>query len=103
MNMAKAVRYESYEAWVVGRIERSKLKTMSTASLMKLPKYLWDLEVEPNEYDLEKRLRGLRDRGTLSVSSQRWTMRGPFVPPSPTKPKPGPKPHPKQLSLLGGE
>lgn len=73
--MAKAIKYDSYEAWVVARIERSKLRTLSTASLMKLPKYLYDLEVEPTEYDLEKRLRGLRDAGKLQAISGRWRVR----------------------------
>lgn len=93
--MAKAVKYKSYEEWVLGRIANSKLKTMSTASLMKLPQYLYDLEIEPCEYDLEKRLRTMRDLGQLSVSSKRWAIRGDFVPSNP--------PNPKQLNLLDRE
>lgn len=98
--MAKSVKYKSYEEWVLGRIANSKLKTMSTASLMKLPDYLYDLEIEPCEHDLEVRLRAMRNLGQLSVSAKRWTIRGDFVPPNPPNPKRGPKPHPKQLNLL---
>lgn len=97
--MPRHAKFESYEQWVVGRIEGSKLKTMSTASLMKLPKYLYDLEEEPDEFDLEKSLRAMRDAGTLAVSSQRWTIRGPFVAPPAPRPKLGAKPDPRQLTF----
>lgn len=73
--MAKAIKYASYEEWVYGRISRCKTKMMSTASLMKLPKYLKDIEVEPTEYELEKRLRALRDTGRLAAINKRWYLR----------------------------
>jgi len=95
--MAKAVKYSSYEEWVCGRLARCRNKTMNTALLMKLPQYLYDMEVEPTKYDLEQRLRRLRDQGIISVSSQQWTLRGPYVAPPPRKPKTGPKPDPRQL------
>lgn len=73
--MAKSAKYTSYEAWVLGRIARCKSKMMMTSSLMKIPKYIRELEAEPSEYDLEKRLRALRDGGKIDSLNKRWYLR----------------------------
>lgn len=74
--MGKSVKYDSYEAWVCGRIGRSKAKMLATKTLLKVPKYIHDLEIEPSVEDLERRLVALRDRGTIASMNKRWYLLG---------------------------
>lgn len=89
--MARAAKYESYEAWVVGRIGRARNKMMTTTSLLRIPQYLAMLEClevrrgldgKPDPEELsqqqrscEDRLRTLRNGGAIASINKRWYLR----------------------------
>lgn len=75
--MGKSIKYKSYEDWVCGRIARSRSKMIATKTLLKVPKYIHDLEIEPTVEDLERRLVALRDRGRIAALNKRWYLLGP--------------------------
>lgn len=73
--MGKSIKYDSYESWVCGRISRSKAKMLATKTLLKVPKYIYELEIEPSAEDLERRLVAMRERGSIAYMNKRWYLR----------------------------
>ena len=67
------MRAASYEAWVIGKIQKAKSKTVGTPALLRVPKYLHHQLSGANA--AERELSRMRLAGIIACTSRRWWLR----------------------------